>query len=86
MVVLHTCLIEPQCTRNVALTVLFPLAIILPLWESSNLGCLQFTSPSAWQPSLSLFLGHAAAAVGKRRLVSVELLWTPLGNSFTLEG
>lgn len=85
MVVLHTSLIEPQCPCNVALTVLFPLTIILPLWESSNLGCLQLTSPSARQPSLLLFLGCAAVAVGKRRLVSVQLLWMPLGNLFTLE-
>lgn len=56
-VVFHTCLVEPQRTWNVALTVLYPQAIIYSASLgkcilSFNLGCLKLTSPSAWQPLL----------------------------------
>lgn len=55
--VFHKCLVEPGCTWNATLTVLFPPAVIYPASLGkdilrSNLGCLKLTSPSAWQPLL----------------------------------
>lgn len=68
--VLHKCLVEAPCTGNVALTAPFPPAIIHPASLgkcilSSNLGCLQLTSPSAWQPSRQLFQAILQQQLGR---------------------
>lgn len=70
MVVLHKCLVEPQCTWNAALAVLFPPPIIYSASLgkcilSSNLGCLKLTSLSAWQPLLWRFWSGLQLVLGK---------------------